>query len=115
MKEKIIKKPWGHECLLEINKKFMFKRLFMKKNHRCSLQYHNQKIESVYVLKGKLRVVIKKNKKIRNIILKANDNILIKKKTIHRMEAISNCTYLEASTPDIKDVVRLEDDYSRVK
>ena len=40
---KKIKKPWGYEEILEINKKFMFKKLFMKKNNRCSLQYHNVK------------------------------------------------------------------------
>ena len=114
MTKKNINKPWGYEYLIEVNKNFMFKKLFMKKNHRCSLQYHNKKTESVFVLKGKLRVVIKKNKKLKNIILKANDNILIKKKTIHRMEAVSDCTYLEASTPEINDVVRLEDDYRRV-
>ena len=39
----IIKKPWGYEEVIEINKKFMFKKLFMKKDHQCSLQYHNKK------------------------------------------------------------------------
>lgn len=115
MKKKFTKKPWGYEILLEINDNFMFKKLFMKKKHRCSLQYHNKKTESVFVLKGILNVVIKNKHKIKNIILKANDNILIKKKTIHRMEAITDCEYLEASTPEKDDVIRLEDDYKRVK
>ena len=44
---KIIKKPWGSEEIIEINKKFMFKKLYMKKNHQCSLQLHNKKKESV--------------------------------------------------------------------
>ena len=58
----IIKKPWGYEEVIEINKKFMFKKLFMKKDHQCSLQYHNKK-ESVYVLSGKLQVTVIRNKK----------------------------------------------------
>ena len=60
MRKKIIKKPWGSEEIIEINNKFMFKKLFMKKNHQCSLQYHNVKKESVLVLSGKLKVMIKK-------------------------------------------------------
>ena len=111
---KIIKKPWGSEEIIEINKKFMFKKLYMKKNHQCSLQLHNKKKESVFVLSGKLKVIIKKNKKTINKILTKGQNILIKPKTIHRMKAVTNCTYLEASTPEINDVVRIEDDYKRV-
>ena len=65
MKNKI-KKPWGHEEVIEINKKYMFKKLFMKKGHRCSLQFHNKKKETVFVLSGKLKLILKK--KIRHII-----------------------------------------------
>ncbi len=45
MKTLKINKPWGYEQLIEKNKKFMFKKLFMKKNHRCSLQYHEKKLK----------------------------------------------------------------------
>lgn len=110
----IIKKPWGYEEVIEINKKFMFKKLFMKKNHQCSLQYHNKKKESIFVLSGKLQVTVIKNKKKRVKILTKGQNILIKPREIHRMKAKSNCFYLEASTPEIKDVVRLKDDYKRI-
>ena len=58
----LIKKPWGKEELLEKNKKFMVKRLFMKKGHRCSLQYHNKKKETIFVLSGKLKVFFLKYK-----------------------------------------------------
>ena len=109
----IIKKPWGYEEVIEINKKFMFKKLFMKKDHQCSLQYHNKKKESVYVLSGKLQVTVIRNKKKKVKILTKGQNILINPKEIHRMKAKSNCFYLEASTPEIKDVVRLKDDYKR--
>lgn len=115
MKSVKILKPWGYEVLIEKNKKYMFKKLYMKKNHRCSLQFHKKKIETIFMLKGKLEITV--GKKINNLetkILKPKESLTIKPKTIHRMKAISNSTYYEASSPEIKDVVRLHDDYKRV-
>jgi mannose-6-phosphate isomerase len=112
---KIIKKPWGSETVIEINKKYLLKKLFMKKNHRCSLQFHNYKKETIYVLKGRLKIIIGKNKnKLRSKTYKKGDSITIKPKMIHRMEAITDALYLEASTPEMHDVVRIIDDYKRV-
>ena len=53
---KIIDKPWGKEELLEINDHYMVKKLTMRKGHRCSLQYHKQKKETIYVLSGQLKI-----------------------------------------------------------
>ena len=53
---KLIKKPWGQEEVIEINEKYMVKKLTMKAGHRCSLQYHNLKKETIYVLSGKLKI-----------------------------------------------------------
>ena len=114
MKPVKIKKPWGHEILIEKNKKYMFKELFMKRGHRCSLQYHKKKIETVYIVKGKLKIFFGTNKnKLKSKVFKSNQNITIKPKTIHRMQAISDTLYLEGSTPDLLDVVRISDDYNR--
>ena len=114
MKEKKIIKPWGYELLIEKNKKYMFKKLFMKKGHRCSLQFHKKKIETIFVVSGKLKIFYGKNKdKLKYKIFKPQNTITINPKTIHRMQAISDCIYLEASTPEITDVVRLSDDYKR--
>tara|TARA_B100000242_G_C42826050_1_gene383810 strand:+ start:32 stop:373 length:342 start_codon:yes stop_codon:yes gene_type:complete len=113
MIKKIIK-PWGYEEIISLNKKYVLKKLFMKKNHRCSLQYHKKKHETFIVLKGKLKVYLgKKKNKLRFKIFKKYESLVIPPKQIHRMEAITNCTYLEASTPQLKDVVRLSDDYNR--
>ena len=111
---RLIKKPWGQEELIEINDKYMFKKLTMKKGHRCSLQFHNFKHETIYILKGKLNIYTGEN--INNLNVRSfseNEFISLKPKLIHRMEAIEDCTYLEASTPEIDDVVRLNDDYDR--
>ena len=105
-------KPWGYEILVEKNKFYSVKKLFMKKGHRCSLQYHKKKIETVMCLKGKLTVYLKKNK----IVLKENETITIKPYQIHRMHAEKgNCLYMESSSNHLTDVVRIEDDYSRIK
>ncbi len=113
--KKIIK-PWGFEQIIEINKKYLLKKLFMKKNHRCSLQFHNKKKETIYIISGKLKIYIgKKQNKLKSKIFKKGSSITINPKIIHRMQAITNCLYLEASTPQNSDVVRLSDDYRRVK
>ncbi len=111
---KKIEKPWGFEKLIEINDSYMFKLLYMKKNHRCSLQYHNYKTETLFIVSGKLRVLIGTDKN--NLEIKefnANESITIEKKIIHRMEAIEDTYYLESSSPEIDDVVRIQDDYNR--
>ncbi len=111
---KIINKPWGKEEIIEINSKYMLKKLSMNKGHRCSLQYHNLKKETIFVLSGKLKILIGEkisDLRIRN--LDKGDSITIEPGIIHRMEGIENVVYLEASTPETNDVVRLKDDYSR--
>ena len=114
MKPKLIKKPWGFELLIEKNRKYMFKKLFMKKGHRCSLQYHKVKIETIFIVNGKLKIFTgNKKNSLKYKVFKQNETITLKPKTIHRMQAVSDCVYLEASTPEIKDVVRLSDDYKR--
>ena len=110
----IIKKPWGQEEILEINEKYMFKRLTMNKGHRCSLQYHNLKHETIYVLKGKLNILIGDTEEyITSKTFLPNESVSLKPGVIHRMEAVEDCVYLEASTPELEDVVRLNDDYAR--
>lgn len=111
----IIEKPWGKEELLEKNEKYMFKRLTMYKGHACSLQYHEMKTETVYLLSGSLKVYIgDKKDKLDEIIMKSNDSITLYPYKIHRMEALEDCIYLEASTPELEDVVRLQDRYKRI-
>ena len=113
---KIIEKPWGKEEIVEINEKYMVKKLTMWKEHRCSLQFHNQKKETIYVLSGKLRIVSGPNQNnLKEKIYLAGDSITITPGTVHRMEGVEDSVYLEASTSEMNDVVRLVDDYDRVK
>ncbi len=111
----IIEKPWGREELLEKNDKYMFKRLIMNKGHRCSLQYHECKKETVYLLKGVLKISIGDSiDSLEEILMKPDDVLTVAAGKVHIMEAVEDSVYLEASTPELLDVVRLKDDYSRV-
>lgn len=112
----IIEKPWGKEEVIEINDRYMMKKLTMWKGHRCSLQYHNQKHETIYVLSGRLRIRSGSNQESLDAkILDAHETITLTPGVIHRMEAEEDSVYLEASTPEIDDVVRLSDDYNRAE
>ena len=63
MKNSFIKKPWGSEELISFTKHYVLKKLIMKKGHRCSLQYHKKKHETIYVLSGTLKILIGSKKK----------------------------------------------------
>jgi mannose-6-phosphate isomerase-like protein (cupin superfamily) len=111
---RIIEKPWGREEVLEINEKYMLKKLTMLARHRCSLQYHNHKKETIYILSGLLKIIQGVNQDdLSEKLYYSGDSITIQPGIIHRMEAIEDTVYLEASTPEIDDVVRLVDDYRR--
>jgi quercetin dioxygenase-like cupin family protein len=78
---------------------------------RCSKQYHNKKKETIYVLSGTLTLWLGSGEKI---LLEHGNFWTIEPKIIHRMEAQNGIvTYLECSTSQLGDVVRLEDDYDR--
>jgi mannose-6-phosphate isomerase-like protein (cupin superfamily) len=112
----IIEKPWGREEVIEINDKYMMKKLTMFKDHRCSLQYHNHKKETIFVLSGQLKIISGTDKSnLTEKIYIAGESITISPGVVHRMEGKEECVYLEASTPEMDDVVRLVDDYNRVK
>jgi mannose-6-phosphate isomerase len=111
---KRIEKPWGYENLIEKNDKYVMKELGMNKGHKCSIQYHEKKKETVYVLSGQLKVYIGKDiNNLDEIIMNPNDSLTVEPFEIHRMEAMEDSVYLEASTPELDDVVRLQDEYGR--
>ena len=116
---KVINKPWGKEELLEVNDRYVVKRLTMKAGHKCSLQYHDFKKETIYVLSGKLIIWLEGRNPdgeliISQITFHPGTTITIPVLTKHRMEAVDeDSIYLECSTPELDDVVRIEDDYNR--
>jgi mannose-6-phosphate isomerase len=109
-----VEKPWGYEELVECNDKYVVKKLFMKKGHACSIQYHELKRETIVVLSGKLNIYT--GDSLETLSYKEyghGDTITIEPYTIHRMESVEDCLYIETSTNELWDVVRLQDNYGR--
>ena len=103
------------EELIEVNQNYVLKKLSMRKGHRCSLQYHEYKKETVYVLTGRLRIYTGISEDdLSSRIYGPNEFITLRPGTIHRMESLEDCVYLEASTPQMDDVIRISDDYNRI-
>lgn len=111
---KTVTKPWGKEVWIELNDKYCFKELHLKQGNRTSFQYHQKKHETGYVIKGKLELWLENDKgEIIKKIMEVGDFYIIKPLKKHRMIAIEDAVYLEASTPEVDDVIRLEDDVGR--
>ena len=119
-----VKKHWGHELWLNgRNKNFAFKKIFLKKGNKTSLQYHNRKKETNFLYKGKIYLhYLSKNKKFNKIDYDKDIKkkyivgpavIDVEPKTVHRIEAITDLTLYETSTPHLDDVIRLQDDKLR--
>lgn len=111
-----IDKPWGYEKLIEKNENYVVKLLFMKAGHKCSLQYHKEKHETIYILEGTLLISIGVDKdNLISKLYKKGEYIAIVPGVVHRMEGYTDCLYMESSTPQLEDVIRLSDDYNRVE
>jgi mannose-6-phosphate isomerase-like protein (cupin superfamily) len=109
-----VKKPWGHELRWAITEKYLGKILHIKPKQRLSRQYHEQKDETIYVLEGVLLLEIGKGNDIEVLHMGMGEAYRVKPGTVHRFCAgEKSCTLIEVSTPEINDVVRLEDDYDR--
>jgi|GEM_PF-165227 dTDP-4-dehydrorhamnose reductase/mannose-6-phosphate isomerase-like protein (cupin superfamily) len=109
-----VEKPWGHEIIWAHSDRYVGKLLFIRAGERLSLQYHEQKDETVYVLSGKMAFEVgPKDAPREDLIMKAGDAYHITPLTVHRMIALEDTQILEASTTELNDVVRLEDKYGR--
>jgi len=108
-------KPWGYELLYAFTPQYAGKMLFVKKGYRLSLQYHKQKDESQYVQCGKVLFTFYQNGKMTERVGEAGFCLHLSPGTVHRIEALEDALILEVSTPQLSDVVRLEDDYGRAK
>ena len=120
MTVKKVDKPWGHEVRWAINDKYLGKILHIDRGQRLSRQYHEVKDETIYVLQGllilELGVDDKKHGQAKKIkVLETGESHRIKPGTIHRFCAPREgfVRLIEVSTPEIDDVVRLQDDYGR--
>jgi quercetin dioxygenase-like cupin family protein len=108
-----IEKPWGHELIWAHTDRYVGKLLHIKQGQRLSLQFHKKKDETIHVHSGRLLFIVDEGSGLVEKELAPGQSFRIKPFTKHRMVAITDCDVLEASTPELDDVVRLEDSYGR--
>jgi quercetin dioxygenase-like cupin family protein len=109
-----VEKPWGYELHWAVTERYVGKVLHVKAGHALSLQYHNRKDETIYLHSGRLLFEIERDGALVKQELQPGDAVHVTPKTVHRMTAIEDCDVLEVSTPELDDVVRIEDRYGRV-
>lgn len=113
-RSRIVEKPWGHEEVYAETDRYVGKILEIRGGHSLSLQYHETKDETIRLLEGEMEVELGPDRAtLQTVRLQPGDVVRIEPGTVHRMRATSGCRVLEVSTPELDDVVRLEDRYGR--
>jgi len=110
---KRVPKPWGYELIFAKTERYVGKILHINRGESLSLQYHEIKEETLFVVAGELKLTIDIDGDRRELPLRAGEAFHIAPRMIHRMEAIEDTDVAEVSTPELDDVVRLEDRYGR--
>jgi mannose-6-phosphate isomerase len=113
---KRIDKPWGHEIWWALTDRYVGKILHVNKGESLSLQYHQVKEETIRVQSGRLLLETRPPGQVgelQRIEMKPGDVFHIKPGAVHRMTGLEDCDVFEVSTPELDDVVRLEDRYGR--
>ena len=109
-----VDKPWGHELIWAETDHYVGKILVIEAGRRLSLQRHRIKDESIYVASGRLRLSLEDDAGAVGIEeIGPGEYRRVPPGRIHRYEAIERCELIEVSTPELDDVVRLEDDFGR--
>jgi mannose-6-phosphate isomerase len=108
-----VEKPWGYELIWAHTERYVGKLLHVNAGHSLSLQYHNVKDETIHLQSGQLKLVVDEGQGFIDKLMQLGESYHIKPLTKHRMVAITDCDILEVSTPELDDVVRLEDKYGR--
>jgi mannose-6-phosphate isomerase len=108
-----VEKPWGYELHWAKTERYVGKLIHVNAGHALSLQYHNLKDETIYLHAGKLLFEIHHGDEIVKREMLPGESEHITPKTVHRMTAIVDSDIFEVSTPELHDVVRLEDRYGR--
>ena len=108
-----VEKPWGYELHWAHTDKYVGKLIHVNKGHALSLQYHNVKDETIFLFTGKLLFEIDVNGTLTKSEMLPGQAVHITPKTVHRMTAIEDSDIFEVSTPELLDVVRIEDRYGR--
>jgi mannose-6-phosphate isomerase-like protein (cupin superfamily) len=113
---RVIPKPWGEERLLAQTDRYAGKVLVLRQGHRLSLQYHERKHEVQYIECGRIKYTLgsaDRPGEYREVTAEAGTVLVLPPGAVHRLEALEDARIFEVSTPELDDVVRLDDDYGR--
>ena len=111
-----VDKPWGYELIWAHTDRYVGKILHIEAGHQLSFQYHQRKDETISVLSGVVQLEVAAPDGERRVLrLQSGESFHIPAGLRHRLSAVESCDVLEASTPEIEDVVRLEDRYGRTR
>lgn len=105
----VVMKPWGHETWLFLCDRYCYKRIHINAGHRTSKQYHNHKLETNYIISGEAKVLLGDVWHD----MKADDFFTVQPGIVHRVVAVTDIILQEVSTPEVDDVIRIEDDANR--
>ena len=108
-----VDKPWGYELRFARTDRYAGKVLFIEAGAQLSLQYHDVKDEAFFVQSGTLDLVLGRGDEQRVVRMEPGSSHHIVPKTVHRFRAVTDVLLFEVSTPELEDVVRLEDDFGR--
>lgn len=106
---KRIDKPWGYELWWTVTDRYVGKLIHVNQGHALSLQYHEKKHESMYLINGEAEITLDGETRQ----FRPGEAIVIPPPTQHRLAAVTDIDVIEVSTPELDDVVRLEDRYGR--
>jgi len=110
----VVDKPWGHERIFAHTDRYAGKLLFIRAGHQLSLQYHERKEETIYVVSGRMRFQYEEEPgQLVELLMEPGEAHHIATGRQHRMIAVEDTTLFEVSTPELDDVVRLQDSYGR--
>jgi mannose-6-phosphate isomerase len=111
---KRVDKPWGYELLYATTEVYCGKVIFIRSGEQLSLQFHKKKDETIFVQLGRMELEIgEPGKPVDTEVVGPGRAFRLRPGTVHRMRALEDTTILEVSTPELDDVVRLEDRYGR--
>ena len=109
-----VEKPWGHELIWALTDRYCGKSIVIETGRRLSLQYHEAKDESLFVVSGRLRLHLENaDGEMTTREMGPGEAAHVKVGRRHRFEAIERVELIEVSTPELSDVVRIEDDFGR--
>jgi len=111
---KTVTKPWGKEEWLELNEKYCYKRIYINAGYKTSYQYHNFKRETNYIISGEAEIWLENDEGlVEKKIMKAGDYFNVTPPKKHRVIALTDIILQEVSTPEVDDVIRINDEFAR--